>query len=179
MSGRPTYYLGSKDPDLKLPLENSYDESRNLPSWKVVLSKMAVRNVRTLMNISRLMLQNTACRASAVSAIHNRHVSSLNRCPSVTNLLCQVRIHVVAPANVILKVAIFFWLSFYWISLAQNNRKWRHSKFKCNIGAKLNFDNSLYRYLKISANEIKNAEKIRKYYSLLWNCWFCVLSVDL
>lgn len=60
------------------------------------------------MNISRLMLQNTACRASAVSAIHNRHVSSLNRCPSVTNLLCQVRIHVVAPANVILKVAIFF-----------------------------------------------------------------------
>ena len=97
----------------KTPARNPHDESRNLPSWKVVLSKMAVRNVRTLMNVSRLMLQNTACRASAVSAVHNRHVSSLNRCPNFTNLLCQVRIQIVAPANVILKVAFFFWLSFY------------------------------------------------------------------
>lgn len=64
------------------------------------------------MNISRLMLQNTACRASAVSAVNNRHVSSLNRCPNFTNLLCQVRIQIVESANVILKVAIFFgWAS--------------------------------------------------------------------
>ncbi|XP_061182601.1 acyl carrier protein, mitochondrial-like [Saccostrea echinata] len=52
----------------------------------------AARNVRSLMNISRLMIQNTACRASAVSMVYNRHSSSLNRCPKfTTNQLCQVQ----------------------------------------------------------------------------------------
>ncbi|XP_011417512.1 acyl carrier protein [Magallana gigas] len=47
----------------------------------------AVRNVRSLMNISRFMIQSTACKASAVSVVHSRRISSLNRCPNFTNQL--------------------------------------------------------------------------------------------
>lgn len=53
----------------------------------------AVRNVRSLMNISRFMIQSTACKASAVSVVHSRSVSSLNRRPNFTNQLRPVRIH--------------------------------------------------------------------------------------
>lgn len=66
---------------------------RGFPNGKVVLSKMAtaVRNVRSLMNISRFMIQSTACKASAVSVVHSRRISSLNRCPNFTNQLRPVR----------------------------------------------------------------------------------------
>ncbi|XP_048757651.1 acyl carrier protein, mitochondrial-like [Ostrea edulis] len=51
----------------------------------------AVRNARFLTNISRLMIQSTVCKASAVSVVHNRHSSSVNRCPNLTKQLCQVQ----------------------------------------------------------------------------------------